>query len=113
MPEDSAPALRVYPSLWQRSLEQHPTSWKDQFRRLCQLARAFRRSDRAAYVRLPEGEKLFLQALSECDVEDLVATIATDWGRGKANPLSPFDPTDPGVPRLSPVTMNGHKVFDA
>jgi hypothetical protein len=109
-----APALRVYPQLWQQSFEQHPTSWQDQFRCLCQLASNYRRDHRADYRRLPQGERMFLQALSECDVEDLVHTIATDWSRGKISPLSALDPNDPGVdktqwPGIYPAQLNGRR----
>jgi hypothetical protein len=109
-----APALRVYPQLWQQSLQQHPTSWQDQFRCLCALASNYRKTNRADYRRLPEGEKLFLQSLAECDVEDLVHTIATEWGRDLAHPLLPFDPSPPDVdksedPDIYPVQMNGKR----
>jgi hypothetical protein len=110
------PALQIYPRLWQQSFEQHPASWPDQFRALCQLARAYRREHRAACRRLPEGERLFLQALDQCDPEDMIATLQHDFP-DEANPLLRIDPADPYVdhsqyPEI--YAMNGHAVkFDA
>src|SRR5262249_41147756 len=64
------PPLSVYPELWRQSREQCPDNWQDQFRCLCALARDYRREHRAVVKTLPEGERLFLQALDQYDVEE-------------------------------------------
>jgi hypothetical protein len=67
------PPLRVYPELWRQSREQFPDNWQDQFRCLCALARDYRREHRAVVKTLPEGERLFLQALDQYDVEEMTS----------------------------------------
>jgi hypothetical protein len=110
------PPLQIYPQLWQESLRAHPTCWQDQFRCLCQLARDYRKNNRAAYRQLPKGERLFLQALDQCDVEDMITTIATEWAPGASDPLGALNPADPYVDKtdpqwrdLYPVQFNGKK----
>ena len=100
------PPLRVYPELWRQSREQCPDNWQDQFRCLCALARDYRREHRAVVKTLPEGERLFLQALDQYDVEDIIATIAADFP-DEPNPLLRLDPSDPFVERPVKV-VNGH-----
>jgi hypothetical protein len=106
-----APRLVVYPELWRRSVAQHPQDWKAQFRCLCAHVRTYRRSHGRLVDALPDGERLFLQALGEGDPEELIALIleSTRHLPPHTSPLAPLDPADPLVPKL-----NGHKMlFDA
>jgi hypothetical protein len=48
------------------------------------LARIYRRDQRAAYKALPQGEKLFLQALATVDVGDLIRTLESVSGRAQS-----------------------------
>jgi hypothetical protein len=112
MPNAPAPPLVVYPHLWQQSRERHPTSWQDQFRCLCQLARAYRREHRATVMTCSEGEQMMLQALDQVDVEDMIITLEIDFP-DESNPLLRIDPSDPFVdksqyPDLYPA-MNGKR----
>jgi hypothetical protein len=106
-----APPLHVYPRLWTESRNRYPHDWQwpDQLRCLCELVRDYRQNDRAAYCRLPDGERLFLQALDQCDPAEIIAMLRSDFP-DEPNPMLRIDPSDPYVeqPRL-----NGHKVFDA
>ena len=100
--------------MWQQSLKQHPTSWKDQFRALCRLAAAYRREHRADYVKLPRGEKLFLQVLDQCDPQEIIDATVDDFP-DEPNPLLRLDPSDPFVdksqyPGMYP-TMNGKRYY--
>jgi hypothetical protein len=116
MPERSAPRLVAYPALWQQSLDQHPHDWKAQFRTLCRLAGDFRRDHRATYVRLPAGERMFLEALDRCDPEDLIVSMIA-WAdpSEKTNPLQRYDPFvgEPSDASPAATPLNGHKVLDA
>ena len=105
-----APPLHVYPRLWQQSREQFPSDaqWPDQLRCLCRLARDYRRAHARVVNALPEGERLFLQALDQVDVEDMIATLRSDFPHER-NPMLRIDPSDPFVEK---PTMNGHKVFN-
>jgi hypothetical protein len=105
------PPLVVYPELWRQSRALHPHDWQwpDQLRCLCRLARDYRRKHRAAFIKLPEGERLFLQALDQVDVEDFIATLKSDFPH-EANPMLRIDPSDPFVEK---PYMNGHRVFNA
>jgi hypothetical protein len=107
MPDAPVPPLVVYPQLWRRSHDLHPHNWRDQFRCLCALARDYRREHARRCNALPEGERLFLQALDQCDVEDLITSMIA-WADPGENPLQRFDPGDPHLQRL-----NGHEVLDA
>jgi hypothetical protein len=108
MPE-APPDLVVYPRLWRQSLLQHPSDWRAQFHCLCRLVRDYRRQHRAAVKRCGEGERLFLQSLDQCDTDDIIRTIETEWAKGSAHPLWALDPDyQPPI-----VTTNGHKVLDA
>jgi hypothetical protein len=112
MPDAPVPPLVVYPHLWQQSRERHPTCWQDQFRCLCELARAFRIEHRATVVTLSDGERMMLQALDQVDVEDMIITLESDFP-DEPNPLLRIDPSDPFVdksqyPGMYP-TMNGKR----
>jgi hypothetical protein len=112
---DVPPPLVVYPQLWTESRLKFPHDWQwpEQFRLLCALARDYRKNNRAAYRRLPEGERLFLQALDQVDVEDFIATLRSNYPRD-LNPMLRIDPSDPYVDKsqyhdLYPVQMNGKR----
>ena len=102
MPEYSAPPpeLVIYPSLWQRSRERFPHDWQwpDQLRYLCELAADYRANNRPAYRALPDGERLFLQALATVDVPDLICSLKNDYA-AEANPMLRISPDDPYVDR--------------
>jgi hypothetical protein len=111
----SPPPLRVYPSLWVASRERFPddAQWPDQFRLLCQLADGYRKRNRAAYRRLPEGERLFIQSLATVNVDDFIATLSSKYPHD-CNPMLRVDPSDPFVDRsqyrdLYPVQLNGKR----
>jgi hypothetical protein len=102
------PELRIYPRLWTESRNRYPHDWQwpDQLRLLCKLARDFRRNHRAEVKACGPGERLFLQSLDQVDVEDMIATLRSDYP-GEANPMLRIDPSDPYVEK---PYMNGHKL---
>jgi hypothetical protein len=71
---------------------------------LCKLARAYRQNNRATYVKLPQGEKLFLQALDQIDTGEF---IAMSHEKNPMLRIAPDDenPYDPQYRR----TMNGKR----
>jgi hypothetical protein len=111
---DAPPALRVYPSLWALSVKKFPRDeqWPDQFKHLCKLVKRFRREHRAEVLACGEGERLFLQALDQCDREDMIRTLRNEYPH--ENPMRRIDPSDPSVdktqyPGIYPVQMNGKR----
>jgi hypothetical protein len=114
MPDAPVSPLLVYPFLWAESHAQHPHDWQwpDQLRCLCRLARDFRRANRAEVMACGKGERLFLQALDQVDVEDMIATLKSDFPH-ELNPMLRIDPFAPCVEQPdqpSPIMpMNGKR----
>ena len=103
------PPLRVYPELWRQSRAQHPHDWRNQFRCLCRLARDYRRDHRAMVLACGHGERLFLQALDQCDPQEIIDAMVADFP-SEPNPLLRIDPSDPFVDKSQyPDLSNDHE----
>jgi hypothetical protein len=75
------------------------------------LASNYRRQHARTCNALPEGERLFLQSLAQCDVEDLISSMMAWADPGEINPLQRYDPF--AAPETSSATMNGKRYHHA
>jgi hypothetical protein len=111
-PLPSAPPFIVYPSIWREAVALHPAGpgydWRERWRALARLARAFRRSPMRHLLALAgPGERALIQSLAECDVEVMALEFAAAFPD-----VDPLCRLDPGSPFAVPAEGHSHHEYD-